>query len=109
MCYSTYKGFQRQFEQFMAMENAANQHELEMTRIQASGNQEWSERLRQQQQAQNDQMMQLLQTMAGARAPQSAYPSQPQSMAAPAKFCTECGKRIPADSKHCPECGSKQA
>lgn len=100
---------QRQFEQFMAMENAANQHELEMARIQAMGNQEWSERLHQQQQAQNDQMMQLLQTMAGARAPHSAYPSQPQSMSAPAKFCTECGKRIPADSKHCPECGSKQA
>lgn len=99
---------QRQFEQFMAMESAANQHEEEMARIQAAGNQQWSERLHQQQQAQNDQMMQLLQTMAGARAPQSAYPAQPQPTAAPTKFCTECGKRIPADSKHCPECGSKQ-
>lgn len=98
---------QRQFEQFMAMENAANQHELEMARIQAAGNQEWSERLHQQQQAQNDQMMQLLQTMAGARTPQPTY--QPQSATISTKFCTECGKRIPTDSKHCPECGSKQA
>ena len=60
----------------------------------------------QQQQAQNDQMMQLLQTMAGARAPQPTYQAQPS--ATPTKFCTECGKRIPADSKHCPECGAKQ-
>ena len=91
----------------MAMENAANQHELEMARIQAAGNQEWSERLHQQQQAQNDQMMQLLQAMAGARTPQPTY--QPQSATISTKFCTECGKRIPTDSKHCPECGSKQA
>lgn len=96
---------QRQFEQFMAMESVANQHEEEMARIQAAGNQQWSERLHQQQQAQNDQMMQLLQTMAGARAPQPAY--QPQPTGTPTKFCTECGKRIPADSKHCPECGAK--
>ena len=99
---------QRQFEQFMAMENAANQHEQEMARIQAAGNQQWSERLHQQQQAQNDQMMQLLQTMAGARAPQPAYAPQTPTTT-PTKFCTECGKRIPADSKHCPECGAKQA
>lgn len=99
---------QRQFEQFMAMENAANHHEEEMARIQAAGNQEWSERLHQQQQAQNDQMMQLLQTMAGARMPQPNYQPQPQPTATPTKFCTECGKRIPADSKHCPECGAKQ-
>lgn len=97
---------QRQFEQFMAMESAANQHEEEMARIQAAGNQQWSERLHQQQQAQNDQMMQLLQTMAGARAPQPTYQAQPSGT--PTKFCTECGKRIPADSKHCPECGAKQ-
>ena len=97
---------QRQFEQFMAMENAANQHELEMARIQAVSNQEWSERLHQQQQAQNDQMMQLLQTMAGARAPQQTFPTQPNT--SPSKFCTECGKRIGIDSKHCPECGAKQ-
>jgi membrane protease subunit (stomatin/prohibitin family) len=90
----------------MAMESVANQHEEEMARIQAAGNQQWSERLHQQQQAQNDQMMQLLQTMAGARAPQAAY--QPQPSGAPTKFCTECGKRIPTDSKHCPECGTKQ-
>ena len=97
---------QRQFEQFMAMESAANQHEEEMARIQAAGNQQWSERLHQQQQAQNDQMMQLLQTMAGARAPQPTYQAQPS--AAPTKFCPECGKRISVDSKHCPECGAKQ-
>jgi hypothetical protein len=97
---------QRQFEQFMAMENAANQHEQEMARIQAAGNQQWSERLHQQQQAQNDQMMQLLQTMAGARAPQPTYQAQPS--ATPTKFCPECGKRISVDSKHCPECGAKQ-
>ena len=97
---------QRQFEQFMAMESAANQHEEEMARIQAAGNQQWSERLHQQQQAQNDQMMQLLQTMAGARAPQPTYQAQPS--ATPTKFCTECGKRISVDSKHCPECGAKQ-
>lgn len=97
---------QRQFEQFMAMESAANQHEEEMARIQAAGNQQWSERLHQQQQAQNDQMMQLLQTMAGARAPQPTYQAQPS--ATPTKFCPECGKRISVDSKHCPECGAKQ-
>lgn len=99
---------QRQFEQFMAMENAANQHELEMARIQAAGNQEWSERLRQQQQAQNDQMMQLLQTMAGARAPQPAPQPTYQPQPTATKFCPECGKRIPVESKHCPECGAKQ-
>ena len=71
-----------------------------------SGNQQWSERLHQQQQAQNDQMMQLLQTMAGARAPQPTYQAQPS--ATPTKFCPECGKRISVDSKHCPECGAKQ-
>lgn len=96
---------QRQFEQFMAMENAANQHEEEMARIQAAGNQQWSERLHQQQQTQNDQMMQLLQTMAGARMPQTPATA---ANATAAKFCPECGKRIPADSKHCPECGAKQ-
>lgn len=99
---------QRQFEQFMAMESAANHHEEEMARIQAAGNQQWSERLHQQQQAQNDQMMQLLQTMAGARTSQPVYSAPPQPTVAPTKFCTECGKRIPADSKHCPECGARQ-
>lgn len=103
-----------QFEQFMAMEAAANQHEMDMARLNNETEKEWAERLRQQQEKQNDQMMSLLQTMAGARAPQSA-PTVPAPAPAPAaphyqgetKFCSECGAKIPKDSKHCPECGAK--
>ena len=76
-----------------------------MARIQAAGNQQWSERLHQQQQAQNDQMMQLLQTMAGARAPQPTYQAQPS--ATPTKFCPECGSKKPEPKKvlKCDKCG----
>lgn len=97
-----------QFEQFMAMETAANQHELEMARLNGETERQWSERLRRQQEKQNDQMMSLLQTMAGARAPQSVPTAQPaQPAQGNTKFCSECGAKIPANSKHCPECGAK--
>lgn len=56
---------QREFEQFMAMENAANQHEMEMARINNETERQWQERLNQQQQKQNDQMMEMLQILAG--------------------------------------------
>lgn len=55
---------QKEFEMFMAMENSSNAHELEMARIHAGTDKEWNERLREQQQRQNDQMMELLRTMA---------------------------------------------
>ena len=55
---------QREFDMFMAMENSNNAHELEMARIHADTDKEWNERLREQQQRQNDQMMELLRTMA---------------------------------------------
>lgn len=97
-----------QFEQFMAMETAANQHELEMARLNGETERQWSERLRRQQEKQNDQMMSLLQTMAGARTPQPAPAAQPaQPAQGNTKFCSECGAKIPANSKHCPECGAK--
>ena len=102
---------QRQFEQFMAMEQAANQHELEMARTQGEFDRQWQERLSQQQQTQNDQMMSLLHEMAtGRRAPQPQQPQPPTTRPANGgeKFCVECGARIPANSKHCPECGTKQ-
>lgn len=100
---------QQQFEQFMAMENAANQHELEMARTKNETEREWSERLYQQQQAQNDQMMSLLQTMAGARTPQTQMTSPAPAAPAPSmKYCNQCGAHIQTDSKHCPECGAKQ-
>lgn len=99
---------QQQFEQFMAMESAANQHELEMARTKNETEREWSERLRQQQ-VQNDQMMSLLQTMAGARAPQSPASQPASAPRTPMKYCNQCGAHIPADSKHCPECGTKQS
>lgn len=56
---------QHNFDRFMAMEQAANQHELEMARLHADTDKEWNEKLREQQQKQNDQMMQMLQIMAG--------------------------------------------
>lgn len=97
-----------QFEQFMAMETAANQHELEMARLNGETERQWSERLRRQQEKQNDQMMSILQTMAGARTPQPAPAAQPaQPAQGNTKFCSECGAKIPANSKHCPECGAK--
>ena len=55
---------QKEFEMFMAMENSSNAHEIEMARIHAETDKEWNERLREQQQHQNDQMMELLRTMA---------------------------------------------
>ncbi len=100
---------QQQFEQFMAMESAANQHELEMARTKNETEREWSERLRQQQQVQNDQMMSLLQTMAGARAPKPPAAQPAPAPRTPMKYCNQCGAHIPADSKHCPECGTKQS
>ena len=55
---------QKEFEMFMSMENANREHELEMARLHADTDKEWNERLREQQQHQNDQMMELLRTMA---------------------------------------------
>ena len=66
---------QKEFEMFMAMENSSNAHEVEMARIHAETDKEWNERMREQQQRQNDQMMELLRTMAG-------HP-QPNNNAAP--------------------------
>lgn len=101
---------QQQFEQFMAMEQASNQHELEMARTRGEFDTRWQERLSQQQQAQNDQMMSLLHEMVTGRQQQPAPPQRPQAATVQGqeKFCTECGARIPANSKHCPECGAKQ-
>lgn len=98
---------QQQFEQFMAMEQASNQHELEMVRARGELDSQWRERLSQQQQAQNDQMMSLLHEMATGK--RAAVPQQaPANANGATKFCTECGAKIPAGSKHCPECGAKQ-
>lgn len=55
---------QKEFEMFMSMENANREHELEMARLHAETDKEWNERMREQQQRQNDQMMELLRTMA---------------------------------------------
>lgn len=100
---------QQQFEQFMAMEQASNQHELEMARTRGEFDNQWRERLSQQQQSQNEQMMSLLHEMAtGKRAPIPQQTPTASSTNGTTKFCTECGARIPTNSKHCPECGTKQ-
>ncbi len=62
---------QREFEMFMSMENANREHELEMARVHVDTDKEWNERLREQQQRQNDQMMELLRTMAANNHPQN--------------------------------------
>lgn len=100
---------QQQFEQFMAMEQASNQHELEMARTRGEYDSQWRERLSEQQQRQNEQMMSLLHEMAtGKRMPAPQQPPTASPSNKTTKFCTECGARIPANSKHCPECGAKQ-